>query len=86
MNIEIIVRSTKDGRYIIICPEIPGCTGEGNSIEEAIESIIDKIANVITEGIKDSLKATLREIPKKIGLKGPVEFSGMLTSFPISLN
>jgi predicted RNase H-like HicB family nuclease len=88
MNFEIIVRSNKDGRFIVACPNFPNCESEGASLEEAMEGIIEKIADHITCNIKNGLKDALREISKKAPAKGkgPFEFSGVLTKFPISLN
>ncbi len=86
MNFEIIVRSSKDGRFIVACPNFPNCESEGKSLEEAMEGIIEKIAEHITSNIKKNLKDALREISKRVPTKGPFEFSGVLTRFPISLN
>ncbi len=86
MNFDIIVRSNKDGRYIVSCRNFPDCSSEGGSLDEAIEGVIEKIAENITGGIKKSLKEALRGIGKKMPAKGPFEFSGVLTRLPISLN
>jgi len=86
VNFEIIVRSKKDGKFIVACPNFPNCESEGKSLEEAMEGLIEKIADHITSNIKNGLKDALREISKKVPSKGPFEFSGVLTRFPISLN
>jgi len=86
MNFEIIVKSSKDGRYIVLSPSFPGCESEGSSIEEAVEGLVEKIADSISRKIKKTLKQTLGEIIKKAPRSGEVEVSGVLTKFPISLN
>lgn len=86
MNFEIIVRSNKDGRFIVACPNFPNCESEGASIEEAIEGIIEKIAERLTVNIKQGLKDALREIGKRAPGSTPLEASGILTRFPICLN
>jgi len=86
VNFDIIVRSNKDGKYIVACPNFPNCQGEGLSLEEAIEGVIEKIAEHVTSNIKASLKEALREIGKRAPQKGPFEFTSVMTKFPISLN
>ncbi len=83
---EIIVRSNKDGRFIVACPTFPDCESEGASLEEAIEGIIEKIADRVSANIKKELKLTLREIGKKMPEKHPFEFSSVFGRFPVSLN
>ena len=83
---EIIVRSNKDGHFIVACPNFPGCESEGTSIEEAVEGVIEKIADHVTQNIKKDLKEALRGIGSRIPEKGPFEFSQVLTRFPVSLN
>jgi len=83
---EIIVRSSKDGRFIVACPAFPNCESEGASLEEAIEGAIEKIADNVAINIKKQLKDSLREIGKKLPEKRPFEFSSVLTRFPVSLN
>lgn len=88
MNFEIIVRSNKDGRYIVVCPTFPDCSGEGATVEEAVEQVIEKISDSVAGNIKESLKEAMREISKKLPEKGsmPAEMSYVLTKFPICLN
>jgi len=87
MNFEIIVRSSKDGRFIVACPSLPNCRSEGSSLEEAMEGLIEKIAERVTSNIKKGLKSALREMSKKLpSKKAPFEFTGVLTKFPMSLN
>jgi predicted RNase H-like HicB family nuclease len=86
MNFEIIVRSNKDGKFIVACRNFPGCESEGASLEEAMEGVIEKIAEHVTQNIKAGLKDAMRDISKKVPANGPFEFSGVLTRLPISLN
>jgi len=88
MDFEIIVRSNKDGRFIVVCPNFPDCAGEGPTIEDAVEQIIEKISDNVAKNIKESLKEAMREIAKKLPEDGavPSEMSYVLTKFPICLN
>ena len=88
MNFEIIVRSNKDGRFIVVCPNFPDCAGEGSTVEEAVEQVIEKISDKVAKNIKETLKDAMREISRKLPEKGssPAEMSYVLTKFPICLN
>ena len=88
MNFEIIVRSNKDGQYIVVCPSFPDCSGVGATVEEAVEHVIDKISDDISQNIKASLKESMREIANKLPENGsiPAEMSYVMTKFPICLN
>ena len=86
MNFEIIVKSSKDGKYIVLSPSFPGCESEGSTMEEAVDRLVEKISDSISGKIKKSLKQALKQIIKKAPKAGEAEFSGVLTKFPISLN
>jgi len=88
MNFEIIVRSNKDGGYIVVCPNYPDISGEGATVEEAIESVIERISDNVAGNIKQSMKEAMREIAKKLPENGtiPSEMSYVMTKFPICLN
>jgi|GEM_PF-1900956 len=89
MNFEIIVRSTKNGKFIVLSPTFPDCKGEGSSLDEAMDTLIEKIADSISGKIKKTLKNAMKEIAKKAGTpgkSGEIAFSGVLTNLPISLN
>ncbi len=86
MNFEIIVKSNKDGKYIVLSPSFPGCESEGATMEEAVDRLVEKISDAISGKIKKTLKQALKEIIKKTPRSEKAEFSGVLTKFPISLN
>lgn len=88
MNFEMIVRSNKDGRFIVVCPNFPDCSGEGVSIEDAVEEVIEKISDCVAKNIKETFKDAMREISKRLPESGsnPAEMSYLLTKFPVSLN
>lgn len=86
MNFEIIVRSNKDGRFIVSCKNFKNCESEGASLEEAMEGLIEQIADNVTLNIKSTLKDALRTIASEMPKKGPFELTSVLTRFPVSLN
>ena len=82
------IKQTKDGGYIVVCPNFPDCSGEGETVEEAIESVIEIISESVSQNIKQSMKEAMREIAKKLPENGsvPSEMSYVMTKFPICLN
>ena len=39
MKFKIICEIDEEGRYIIECPDLPGCLTEGETLEEALNNI-----------------------------------------------
>ena len=53
-NLSLIFYPQRRGGYTVICPELPFCVSEGETIEEATENIRNIIADFLPEEIKVS--------------------------------
>lgn len=86
MNLDIVVKPSKDGRYAVACPNFPECDTEGASVEEALEVLAEKIADTVAGSIKENLKESLKELSRSIISSGPIDVPVLMTNLPISLN
>ena len=43
MKFVVVIERDEDGTYIVECPSVPGCVGQGKTEEEAIENIKEAI-------------------------------------------
>lgn len=43
MTFTVILEPEADGGYSVICPAIPGCVSQGDSLEEALDNIREAI-------------------------------------------
>ena len=43
MKFTVILSPEADGGYSVVCPALPGCVSEGDSLEEALENIREAI-------------------------------------------
>lgn len=43
MRFTVILEPEADGGYSVICPAIPGCVSQGDSLEEALDNIREAI-------------------------------------------
>ena len=43
MKFKIICEIDEEGRYLIECPDLPGCLTEGETLEEALNNINEAI-------------------------------------------
>ena len=53
-NLSLIFYPQRDGRFTVICPELPGCITEGDTLDEATANIYDVIADFLPEKINAS--------------------------------
>ena len=53
-NMSLIFYPQRDGSYTVICPELPFCISEGETVEEATTNIYDIIADFLPEKINAS--------------------------------
>ena len=44
MKFTVILEPEEDGGYSVICPAIPGCASQGDSLEEALDNIREAIS------------------------------------------
>jgi len=47
MKFNIICEIDKDGRYVVECPDLPGCLSEGETLEEALDNINEAITGCL---------------------------------------
>lgn len=47
MKFTVILEPEEDGGYSIHCPALPGCSSQGDSIEEALTNIKEAIVDVM---------------------------------------
>ena len=60
-NFSLIFYPQREGGYTVICPEIPGCVTEGETIDEAAANIRGVIADFLPEETKSDVnEETLR--------------------------
>lgn len=43
MKLTVILAPERGGRYSVICPAVPGCVSQGDSLEEALTNIREAI-------------------------------------------
>ena len=55
-NMSLIFYPQRDGRYTVICPELPGCITEGDTLDEATANIYDVIADFLPEKVNASVE------------------------------
>ncbi len=42
-NYKVILEPDEDGGYVVMCPSIPGCYSQGESVQEALDNIKEAI-------------------------------------------
>jgi predicted RNase H-like HicB family nuclease len=62
MKFNIICEIDENGRYVVECPDLPGCLSEGDTLEEAL----DNINEAITGCLKSRLKCAKENFLKKV--------------------
>jgi len=62
----VILEPEEDGGYSVHCPALPGCSSQGDSLEEALDNIKEAISGVL-------------KVCHKEGMPIPRETSEMLT-------
>ncbi len=86
MNLDIVIKPLKDGRFTLSCPNFPDCESEGASVEEAMDLMIDKITNIVAGNIKQNLRETFKDMKQKLSASGPIDVPLMMSKLPLSLN
>jgi predicted RNase H-like HicB family nuclease len=61
MKMRVVIEQDEDGRFVAICPSLPGCMSEGDTRKEAKANIADAIAGYI-----ESLRKHGEPIPPPI--------------------
>ncbi|MBI2164986.1 MAG: type II toxin-antitoxin system HicB family antitoxin [Chloroflexi bacterium] len=61
----VILEPEEDGGYSVHCPALPGCSSQGDSLEEALDNIKEAILGVLKVRREESLPIR-RETPKMV--------------------
>ena len=54
MKFNIICEIDDEGRYVVECPELPGCLSEGDTLEEALNNINEAIIGSLASRLKNA--------------------------------
>ena len=60
MKLTVILQPEADGGYSVVCPALPGCVSEGDTLDEALVNI------------QEAIEATL-DVRREQGFEGPIE-------------
>jgi predicted RNase H-like HicB family nuclease len=47
MKLRVIIEQDEDGKFVAVCPTLPGCVSEGDTRQEALANIRDAIAGYL---------------------------------------
>lgn len=61
MKFKIICEIDEEGRYVIECPDLPGCLTEGETLEEALNNINEAILGCLTSRLKNAKENFLKK-------------------------
>jgi predicted RNase H-like HicB family nuclease len=65
MKLQVILEPSDEGGYTVYVPALPGCSSEGNNIDEALENIqeaIELYLEPIEEDITSNRNIIVREL------------------------
>jgi predicted RNase H-like HicB family nuclease len=60
MKFNIICEIDEAGRYVVECPDLPGCLSEGETLEEAMDNINEAIIGCLTSRLKTAKEQFLK--------------------------
>ncbi|MFH0815948.1 MAG: type II toxin-antitoxin system HicB family antitoxin [Methanobacteriota archaeon] len=52
-NYKVLLEPDVTGGYVVVCPSLPGCYSEGDTVEEALENIKEAILLCIDEMVAE---------------------------------
>ena len=61
MKFKIICEIDEEGRYVIECPDLPGCLTEGETLEEAMNNINEAILGCLNSRLKTAKEKFLKK-------------------------
>ena len=61
MKFKIICEIDEEGRYVIECPDLPGCLTEGETLEEALNNINEAILGCLNSRLKNAKEKFLKK-------------------------
>jgi len=63
MHLKVVIEEDEEvGGYIVMCPSLPGCFSQGDTIEEALENIKEAIQACLESLGKDEYNADMNEL------------------------
>jgi predicted RNase H-like HicB family nuclease len=60
MKFNIICEIDEEGRYVVECPDLPGCLSEGDTLDEAMDNINEAIIGCLTSRLKIAKEKLLK--------------------------
>ncbi|VVB89783.1 HicB_like antitoxin of bacterial toxin-antitoxin system [uncultured archaeon] len=67
MHLKVVLEEDEEvGGYIVMCPSLPGCFSQGDTIEEALENIKEAIQACLESLGEDEIKSYLAKPSAKI--------------------
>ncbi|OGF44453.1 MAG: hypothetical protein A2452_05900 [Candidatus Firestonebacteria bacterium RIFOXYC2_FULL_39_67] len=71
LDFKVILEAETDGGYVVVCPAIPGCYSQGDTLEEAMRNIKEAIDLCIEDMKKhnEKLPDTSREFVGSVLVK-----------------
>jgi predicted RNase H-like HicB family nuclease len=60
MKFNIICEIDEEGRYIVECPDLPGCLSEGDTLDEAMDNINEAIIGCLASRLKTAKEKLLK--------------------------
>lgn len=66
LQLTILLKRGESGYVVATCPEFPGCVGQGNDRDEALESITAGIAGILRLRAEQAAPESLSEDPRAV--------------------
>ena len=60
MKFNIICEIDEEGRYVVECPDLPGCLSEGDTLDEAMDNINEAIIGCLSSRLKTAKEKLLK--------------------------
>ena len=60
MKFNIICEIDEEGKYVVECPDLPGCLSEGDTLEEAMDNINEAIIECLASRPKTAKERLLK--------------------------
>ncbi|MFA4958216.1 MAG: type II toxin-antitoxin system HicB family antitoxin [Candidatus Methanoperedens sp.] len=72
MKFKIICEIDEEGKYVIECPNLPGCLTEGETLEEALNNINEAILGCLNSRLKNAKENFLK---KNVSIQDKISIS-----------
>lgn len=60
MKFNIICEIDEEGKYIVECPDLPGCLSEGDTLDEAMDNVNEAIIGCLASRFKIAKEKLLK--------------------------